>query len=48
MTNDNESFERKATGCGATILITVLTLVVGLFAAIIFVLFNIGAWIGGQ
>lgn len=47
MTND-KNLERKATGCGVTLLITVLALVIGLVSAIIFVLFNIGAWIGGQ
>lgn len=47
MTNDND-LERKSTGCGVTLLITILTLIVGLAAAVIFVLFNIGAWIGGQ
>jgi ABC-type amino acid transport system permease subunit len=47
MTNDND-LERKATGCGVTLLITILALIVGLASAIIFVLFNIGAWIGGQ
>lgn len=47
--NDKDSdIERKAAGCGVTILITVLALVIGLAAAVIFVLFNIGAWIGGQ
>jgi ABC-type amino acid transport system permease subunit len=45
---DNETIERKATGCGVTLLITILAIVVGLAAAIIFVLFNIGAWIGGH
>lgn len=49
MTNDNESkVERQVAGCGMTILLVIALGALGLAAAVIFVLFNIGAWIGGQ
>lgn len=49
MTKDNEPNDAaKLAGCGVTILIVIGLGALGLAAAVIFVLFNIGAWIGGQ
>lgn len=38
----------KLAGCGVTILVLAGLLISGITLAIIYVLFNIGAWIGGQ
>lgn len=49
MTNDNKPNDAaKVAGCGMTILLVIGLGALGLAAAVIFVLFNIGAWIGGQ
>jgi len=49
MTNDNESAPvRKLNGCGIVAMVTIGLIVLSFAAAVIFVLFNFGSWIGGQ
>lgn len=49
MMKDNESDDSaKLAGCGLTILSIVGLLVLAVVAAVVYVLFNIGTWIGGQ
>jgi hypothetical protein len=48
MTNLDEGTKAKLNGCGWVALTAGGLIVLGLAAAVIFVLFNIGAWIGGQ
>lgn len=44
-----DSDERASlNGCGMTVLFTVLLVVLGLAAGVIFVLFMFGSWLGGQ
>lgn len=46
--NDNDSdLERKAAGCGVTILITAAVVIVAIVAAVIFVLVMFGSFLGG-
>jgi len=46
MTDTNE--RPRLNGCGMTVLFTVLSIVLGLAAGVIFVLFMFGSWLGGQ
>jgi hypothetical protein len=49
MTNFSEdSTDRKLAGCGMSILITGALVILGIAAAVIFVLIMFGSWIGGQ
>lgn len=46
---DNETDDAvKLAGCGMTVLVMIALIALGLAAAVIFVLFMFGSWIGGQ
>lgn len=46
---DNETDDAvKLAGCGMSVLIVIALIALGLAAAVIFVLFMFGSWIGGQ
>lgn len=46
---DNETDDSaKLAGCGLTVLVVIALITLGLAAAVIFVLFMFGSWIGGQ
>jgi hypothetical protein len=49
MTKDSEAAaDRKLNGCGWVAITTIGLIVLGIAAAVIFVLFMFGSWIGGQ
>lgn len=48
MTDNEAQTDRKLNGCGVTALGVILAIVLGLAAGVIYTLFMIGAWIGGQ
>lgn len=46
---DNETDDAvKLAGCGMTVIVVIALIALGLAAAVIFVLFMFGSWIGGQ
>lgn len=48
MTNNEEQPKAKLNGCGVTAVGVILAIVLGVAAGVIYTLFMIGSWIGGQ
>jgi hypothetical protein len=48
MMTDNGSKSPRLNGCGWAALVVIVPLVLAFAAAILFILFNFGAWLGGQ